>query len=107
MDLPFARLETDSADWVELALTPTMADNSDGGSLITSQEYARIWEYPLPTSVNRSMAEQFVKRMNNTIHSWDNGILEGDGIVSYSALSTIQDRIKTNEKKAGEVCGDF
>ena len=99
----YYRLETNAADWVDFLLTSTMADNSEGGSIITLEEYNRIWDYPLPVNITREMAETLVKRMNDTTYSWEHGILEADGIVSYSALSNLQEQIQANEDQVAEV----
>ena len=77
-----------------------MADNSAGGQLITQAEYTNIRTIPVPDGVTQNMTDILVRRLNGTIYGWDQGVLEGDNIISHSQYSSITQRILNNTAKA-------
>ena len=102
-DLPTAyRIGVNGSAWWELAIQPALADNSDGGILITQSEYTSITSLPTPQGATSTMVEQLVQRINSTLYSWDRGVLEGEDIISHSKYTEITERIVANTVEARE-----
>ena len=88
-------------EWFLSAVQPTLADLSDGGQLITESELQDIKSSVLlPEEISSDMVDKFVTRFNKTIHSWDNGVMEDDSIISYSQFTGIIQKIENNTAKA-------
>ena len=97
------RFEADSGDWWNLAVQPMLADKSDLGLLISEKEFAKIRTFPLPTNITREMSDTLIHRLNNSYYNWDNGILEGENMISYARYSSLEKQIKADKKKVNEV----
>ena len=84
-------------------MQPTMADNSDGGQLITKAEYDLIHTFPLPVDVTWEMADTLLIRLNNTFYNWDHGKLEGSNMVDYTEFNTLAKQIEADTEVAKQV----
>ena len=80
-----------------------MADNSDGGKLITQAEYDTIHTFPLPVDVTWAMADKLIMRLNNTFYNWDHGTLKGDNMVDYTEFNTLAKQIESDLETAKQV----
>ena len=80
-----------------------MADNSDGGKLITHAEYDVIHTFPLPVNVTWATANKLIMRFNNTFYNWDHGILKGDNMVDYIKFNQLTKQLESNIKTAKKV----
>ena len=89
--------------WWENIVQPSMADNSDGGKLITQAEYDEIHRFPLPVNVTRTMADTLLMRFNNTYYNWDHGTLQGDNMVDYTDFNTMAKQIESDIVTAKQV----
>ena len=83
-----------------------MADNSDGGQLITLAEYDLIHTFPLPVDVTWEMADTLFMRLNNTFYNWDHGKLEGPNMVDYTEFNTLAKQIEADTEVAKQVRAD-
>ena len=80
-----------------------MADNSDGGKLITQAEYDTVHTFPLPVNVTWEMADKLIKRFNNTFYNWDHGTLKGDNMVDHAKFNTLAKQIESDLETAKQV----
>ena len=100
------RFQVDGREWWESVVQPTMADNSDGGQLITLAEYDVIHTFPLPVDVTWEMADTLFMRLNNTFYNWDHGKLEGPNMVDYTEFNTLAKQIEADTEVAKQVRAD-
>ena len=93
--------------WFESSVLPFVSDNSEGGKLITQEEFEKIKEYPLPANATAEMRQKLIERMNSTTYNWDRGVLTGDNIISYNDYKAINDDINDATTKAKKVTNIF
>ena len=93
----------DGREWWENVVQPKMADNSDGGKLITQDEHKTIHMFPLPVNLTWPMADRIIMRLNNTHYNWDHGKLKGENMVDYTKFKTLQKEIESDLQTAKQV----
>ncbi|XP_023932455.1 protocadherin Fat 4-like isoform X3 [Lingula anatina] len=93
----------DANVWWKNQLRPLLADDSDGGHLITRAELDSV-RGTNPTNMSEVMMEKFVTRLNNSLTNWENGILEGQGVISYNKALERMNRI-TNDTRTAKDAG--
>ena len=84
--------------WVNEYFNPALSDNSDGGNLISMEEFDTITSAPPPQNATREMVEALLERFNNTFVGWNGGTLEpqdGANMASYSAVQNFTQNIHT------------
>ena len=90
--------------WLSEVLLPILSDTSDGGLLISREEFHNITSVPPPHNATREMVEALLERYNNTIVGWNNGTLEpqnGADIVSYTAVQNLSRNINIAQEQIG------
>nr|XP_006822956.1 PREDICTED: uncharacterized protein LOC100371179 [Saccoglossus kowalevskii] len=77
-----------------------VSDDSLGGQLLTIDEYVNITSSVTLKNNNRELVGSFLNRWNNTVVSWDSGILERENehfdIISYSNVHTLGMQFRDN-----------
>ncbi len=84
--------------WLSTILRPTMADDSEAGVLISATELSVILAAPPPNGTTIDMVANMVERVNNTLHGWNNGLLEpveGSNMASFSTVQELAQNIDT------------
>ena len=102
-DERWLRLVSDQK-WVSEFFHPALSDTSDGGHLISRDEFNIITSAPPPRNATRPMVEALMERFNNTFVGWNNGTLEpqdGANIVSYNAVQNFSRNINTAQELIG------
>ena len=90
--------------WVAQTFLPAISDTSEGGFVITRNEFNLITSVPSPHNATRAMVEALLERFNNTFVGWSNGTLEpqdGANVVSYSAIQNFSRNINTAQERIG------
>ena len=94
--------EVDDSNWLSQVLRPTLSDESDLGTLISSVELANILSVSPPQGATFEMVEAMVERFNNTLYGWINGELEpmnGANMASFSAAQNYSQELSVfNER---------
>ena len=86
--------------WLSQVLQPTIDDNSEDGTLISMAEFSTIIAAPPPNRTTIELVENMIIRLNNTMHSWNNGQLEPSEelnitIASFSKVQQLSRDITT------------
>ena len=76
--------------WLSQVLQPTLDDNSEDGTLISMAEFSAITAAPPPNRTTIELVENMIIRLNNTIHSWNNGQLEPSEELNIASFSKVE-----------------
>ena len=76
--------------WLSQVLQPTLDDNSEDGTLISMTEFLAITAAPPPNGTAIELVESMIIRLNNTIHSWNNGQLEPSEELNIASFSEVE-----------------
>ena len=90
-------------NWLSFTLRPALDDESDAGALISSTELSVILEAPFPNGTSMEIVSRMVERLNNTLHGWNNGLLEpqeGFNMASFSIVQELAQEISSYDEIA-------
>ena len=101
-----AWLSVGNETWVLNVLQPILDDNSEADALVSITELSTIMAAPKPDRTTPEMVQRMIERLNNTLHSWNNGnleALEGNNVASFSTVEKLNKDINTyNEIAIGK-----
>ena len=84
-------LSVGDPNWLHSTLRPVLDDESDASALISDTELSGILEKPFPNGTSSDVVSRLVERLNNTLHSWNNGQLEPQEGFNMASFSTVQE----------------
>ncbi len=92
------------SDWVNKIFYPVIDDGSELGNLISHNELNTMLGRSPPKGATLDETERMLIRLNNTVTSWNDGVLEpisdDDNLASYSSVQTILSDIDIYNVKA-------
>ena len=80
--------------WLSRVLRPALDDISEAGVLITTTELSNIMAVPPPNGATIEVTERMIERLNNTLYSWNNGLLEPQEGINMASFSIVQELIQ-------------